>query len=72
MAFFLNVALSARRAGPVLLGSLLVLVIFTAEEISQLFIRGRHFDWSDLAADVLGIAVADWLARAALRPSPRD
>jgi glycopeptide antibiotics resistance protein len=71
MAFLLNIALRARQAGPVLLGSLLVFAIFTAEEFSQLFIPHRHFDWGDLAANVLGIALADRLARPAVRPAPR-
>jgi VanZ family protein len=71
MAFFLNIALHARRAGPVLLGSVLVFAVFAVEETSQLFIPRRHFDWGDLTADVLGIALADWLARVAVRTSPR-
>ena len=63
MAFFLNLALRCRRLGPILLGSLIVFVVFAGEEFSQLFIPGRHFDWIDLSADVLGIATADFLAR---------
>ena len=40
-----------------LLGSLIVLVIVTIEEISQIFIRGRTFDAGDLAADAAGVII---------------
>ncbi|HLM00141.1 MAG TPA: VanZ family protein [Pyrinomonadaceae bacterium] len=46
-----------------LLGSLIVLVIVTAEEFSQIFVRGRSFDWRDLVADFLGIIVFGEIAR---------
>lgn len=39
------------------LGSLLVLIIVVAEEVSQIFVDGRSFDLVDLGADVLGIMV---------------
>jgi hypothetical protein len=37
-----------------LLGSLIVLAVVTAEEFSQIFIRGRTFDLSDLIFDYAG------------------
>ena len=40
---------------PVLLGSVAVLILAAAEEVSQLYIPGRSFDLFDLAADALGI-----------------
>ncbi|MDQ3800257.1 MAG: VanZ family protein [Acidobacteriota bacterium] len=46
-----------------LLGSLIVLAIVTAEEFSQIFVRGRSFDWTDLAADWAGIFIFGELAR---------
>ena len=46
-----------------LLGSLIVIAIVTLEEFSQIFIRGRTFDWSDLIFDFLGIVVFGELAR---------
>lgn len=46
-----------------LLGSLIVLAIVTAEEFSQIFIRGRSFDLTDLAADWAGIIVFGEIAR---------
>ncbi len=35
--------------------------IVLAEEVSQLFVRGRTFDLLDLAADGLGLFVGAWL-----------
>lgn len=38
-------------------------ILVTIEEISQLFIRGRTFDWTDLIADFLGIFIMGELAK---------
>lgn len=46
-----------------LLGSLIVLVIVTLEEFSQIFVRGRSFDFIDLAADYTGIIIFGEIAR---------
>jgi len=46
-----------------LLGSLIVLVIVTIEEISQIFIRGRTFDVGDLVADAAGVIIFGEIAR---------
>jgi polysaccharide biosynthesis protein VpsQ len=46
-----------------LLGSLIVLTIVTAEEFSQIFIRGRAFDLADLAFDYAGIFIFGEIAR---------
>jgi hypothetical protein len=43
-------------------GSVIVAVLVTLEEISQLFVSGRTFDWSDLLADYLGIWLFGQLA----------
>ncbi len=40
-----------------LLGSLIVLTVATAEEFSQIFIRGRTFDLGDLVFDCAGIII---------------
>lgn len=56
-AFLLNLSLSCRKVWRVLLGSLIVLVVVVIEECSQIFIRGRSFDLTDLAADFLGILI---------------
>ena len=66
-SFLLNLALSGRTVSAwkfrYLLGSLIVLTVVTAEEFSQIFIRGRTFDLGDLAADFLGIFLFGELAR---------
>ncbi len=46
-----------------LLGSLIVLTIVTAEEFSQIFIRGRTFDLIDLVFDYAGIFIFGEAAR---------
>ncbi len=46
-----------------LLGSLIVLVIVTIEEISQIFIRGRTFDAGDLVAGAAGVIIFGEIAR---------
>ena len=71
MALLLNVALRARRMPALgrrwLVGSVMVVALFTAEEYSQKFNRRRHFDYGDLAADYAGIWCAGWLALRMLR-----
>ena len=42
---------------------LIVLVIVTVEEVSQIFIRGRTFDAGDLVADAAGIIIFGEIAR---------
>ena len=67
LSFLLNLALNAKTVKfwkfGYLLGSLIVLVVVTIEEFSQIFIRGRTFDLTDLAADFLGIFLFGELAR---------
>jgi polysaccharide biosynthesis protein VpsQ len=71
LAFALNWALGARRfrLGPLspLLGSAIVAVVITIEEISQLWIPKRQFDLTDLTANYVGILFAGWLIRRILR-----
>ena len=43
-------------------GSVIVIILVTLEEISQLFISNRTFDWGDLLSDYLGIWVFGQLA----------
>jgi hypothetical protein len=66
LSFLINLLLPARTVGfgrlRILLGSLLVLSVVTIEEFSQLFIRGRTFDWTDLVADLAGIIIFGELA----------
>lgn len=66
-SFLLNLALNARTVSAwkfnYLLGSLIVLVVVTLEEFSQIYVRGRTFDLTDLVADFLGIFLFGELAR---------
>jgi polysaccharide biosynthesis protein VpsQ len=61
MALLVNLCLRARRLklGPVgiLLGSIIVAIVVTAEEFSQIFLEHRTFSWLDLGADYLGIFI---------------
>lgn len=65
LAWLLNRALLHRRVSifprPVLLGGLLIAVIMTVEEVSQIWIPSRSFSLSDLAANYAGILCAGWL-----------
>jgi polysaccharide biosynthesis protein VpsQ len=67
LSFLINLLLQARTIGfgriRYLLGSSIVFIIVTIEEFSQLFIRGRTFDISDLIADLAGILIFGELAR---------
>jgi VanZ family protein len=66
-SFLLNLALDARSFRvwkfSYLLGSVIVLIVVTLEEISQMFVAGRTFDGSDLVFDFLGIFIFGELAR---------
>lgn len=66
-SLLINLSLQLRTVGfgklRYLLGSILVFVLVTIEEFSQLFIRGRTFDLTDLLADSLGIFIFGELAR---------
>lgn len=70
----LNYALRCRTMSlggkPVLFGSLIVLVLASVEETSQLFIPSRNFDLLDLAADVLGIWLVGRLAHSPTAAKP--
>ncbi len=67
LSLVVNLVLSARTIRiwklNYLLGSLIVLVIVTVEEISQIFIGGRTFDAGDLVADTAGIIIFGEIAR---------
>ena len=71
MAFLLNHALAYRTA-PInrshpQLGGLIVGVVITLEEFSQLWFASRTFDAGDLLANWIGILVAELLVRARAR-----
>ena len=73
-SFLLNLVLDARAIGflkfKFLLGSLIVLLVVTLEEISQIFVAGRTFDQSDLIFDFLGIFLFGELAKFICRRKP--
>ena len=51
------------RIGGMQLGSVIVAIVFVAEEFAQLKIPSRTFDYGDLAADFAGICVFDLFSR---------
>lgn len=65
LSVLVNWWLGFRRIKFVLLGSVIVFVIVTIEEFSQIYIRGRSFDLKDLFFDFIGIflfaEIASWL-----------
>lgn len=71
LAFTLNYALRARtiplKCCRVQLGGLIIAVVMTIEECSQIWIPSRSFDLLDLAANYAGILLAGWLTRRFVR-----
>jgi len=55
MAFILNYGLGGKKWFKQQIGSLLVLVFSVVEEISQLYLPSRSFDFADIVASVIGI-----------------
>jgi polysaccharide biosynthesis protein VpsQ len=66
-AFLLNLSLNCRKVWRILLGSLIVFAVVAVEEFSQMFIRGRTFDLTDLVADFIGILLFGKLAEIIFR-----
>ena len=71
LAGLLNLALGLRTVRwlghPWLLGSVLVGLFCTLEEISQYWLPARSFDLLDLAGDYAGILFFGWLAKRVAR-----
>ena len=67
LAFFVNILFNGEKIkifGELFLkGSVIVLIIVTLEEFSQIFIANRSFDLIDLTFDYLGILVFGQLAK---------
>ena len=79
LALTVDLALDARTwtvaRVPLRIGSLVVLAAVVLEEISQLWLPARSFDFGDLAADVIGVALGGTLASILVRrrsPRARD
>ena len=70
-SFAVNLILKARNLSlwnfQYLMGTVIVLLIVTIEEVSQIFIIVRSFDIGDLAADYLGIIIFGEISRFMLR-----
>ncbi len=68
LSYLANAALGVRRLRwkrvSVLAGSLVVAILVTAEELSQLWMTHRSFETADLAADLAGIWVFGRIALA--------
>ena len=64
LSFLLNYALVFKRVKntKLFLGSLLVLAFAVLEEITQIWIPLRTFDWIDLVGDVVGIIIYSFLS----------
>lgn len=73
-SLLLNMALKCRTVRiwkiELLKGSLIVALIVTLEEFSQLFLRYRTFDMGDLLFDYIGIFSFGWLAYLLTRRKP--
>lgn len=63
-SFLLNLIFDCRKIYKIMLGSLIVLLLVTAEEGSQIFIAGRTYDFGDLIFDYAGIFIFGEVASA--------
>jgi polysaccharide biosynthesis protein VpsQ len=65
LTYLLNYALADRMLKfgnhKILLGCLVIAVIMTIEECSQIWMPTRTFDSIDLSANYLGLSIAGWL-----------
>lgn len=66
LSFLINLLFKAKRIHlsslDILLGSLVVFLVVTLEELSQLFLIYRAFSWLDLVFDLGGIFIGGQLA----------
>jgi polysaccharide biosynthesis protein VpsQ len=66
LSLLVNLSLRARQVrvfgGRILLGSLVLYILVTIEEFTQLLLPSRSFDLADLASNYLGIFLFGWLA----------
>ena len=63
LTVLLNLTLKRRKAGPLMLGSVFVLVGMMLEEGSQYFIPARSFDGFDALANLVGVLCGEGLVR---------
>jgi len=63
LTVLLNLQLKRRKAGPLMLGSLIVLVTMMLEEGSQYFFPARSFDGYDAFANLVGVLCGEGFVR---------
>jgi len=63
LTVLLNLQLKRRKSGPLMLGSLIVLVAMMLEEGSQYFFPARSFDGYDAIANLIGALCGEGLVR---------
>ena len=63
LAFLLDYALAGRTVKRFQLGGLIIAIAITLEEISQIWIPTRHFDYGDIASNIAGICCAGWILK---------
>ena len=75
-SFLLNFSFNAKTVRlwlfKYLLGSLIVFGLVTLEEFSQIFVRGRTFDFTDLIFDYAGIFIFGEIARLICRKAIKN
>lgn len=69
LALLLNLKLNRHTTGPIMTGSLCVLILMTLEESSQIFLPHRTADLADALANTAGVLCAEGLTR--MLPSRR-
>ena len=76
LSYFCNLAfsnrLSKRRFKIFTTTTFIILVVVTLEEISQAFIPSRTCDILDWTADLIGLALGQWLAHLTLKKASRS
>jgi VanZ family protein len=75
LSLLLNLTLKGKSAprpfSRLMLGTLVIAAIMTAEELSQAFFPARTLDLLDGLANLTGAALGQWAARFILRPNGR-
>lgn len=63
LSFLLNYVLASKRmlvwGRSIMVGSLVIFILISLEEVSQIYISARTFDWLDLLSSYLGIVMGD-------------
>ncbi len=62
LSFLCNLAFRTRKWRYATLTTMVLLVLLTGEELSQAFVPSRHLDLFDWLADLVGLALGQWMA----------